>query len=126
MTEFATGGQATLVGWFPRQINVYAATDNILVDFRLITPDAEHLTGDIVETDAPPRFRITVAGTAPIKAVDIIRNNRYVYQLTPNATTVTFEYRDTNPTPGESYYYVRILQTNNQVAWASPIWIVRP
>ena len=90
-------------GWFPRQINVYAATDNILVDFRLITPDAEHLTGDIVETDAPPRFRITTTGTAPIKAIDIIRNNRYVYQLTPNATTVTFEYRDINPTPGESY-----------------------
>ena len=68
----------------------------------------------------------TGMGTAPIKAIDIIRSNRYVYRHTPDATTVNFEYRDRNPIPGESYYYVRILQTNNQVAWSSPIWIVRP
>ena len=26
-------------------------------------------------------------------------------------------------TPGEHYYYVRVIQEDNNMAWASPIWV---
>jgi hypothetical protein len=37
-----------------------------------------------------------------------------------------FEYGKTEP-PGETdYYYVRVIQEDYEMAWASPIWISRP
>ena len=36
------------------------------------------------------------------------------------------EYGKTEP-PGETdYYYVRVIQEDYEMAWASPIWISRP
>ena len=35
---------------------------------------------------------------------------------------VGFEYED-QPPQGRSYYYLRVSQTNGQVAWSSPIWV---
>ena len=29
------------------------------------------------------------------------------------------------PAPGESYYYVRVIQVDDQMAWSSPIWVRR-
>ena len=29
------------------------------------------------------------------------------------------------PSPGESYYYVRLIQADDQMAWSSPIWVKR-
>jgi hypothetical protein len=28
-----------------------------------------------------------------------------------------------NFTPGANYYYVRVLQVDDQIAWGSPIWV---
>jgi hypothetical protein len=39
---------------------------------------------------------------------------------------VEFTYRDAQPVKGESYYYVRVIQADDQIAWSSPIWIKRP
>ena len=36
---------------------------------------------------------------------------------------VRFNYEDAPGGPGESYYYVRVIQTNEQMAWSSPIWV---
>ena len=104
----------------------YGATDNILMDVRLITPDGEHLMGDIVRTDAAPRLRVTLGGTGPIRVVHVIKNNAYVFQKTSTGDAVTFDYHDLAPSAGESYYYVRVEQTNGHVGWSSPIWVVRP
>jgi hypothetical protein len=30
---------------------------------------------------------------------------------------------DTNPGKGESWYYVRVIQQDRQLAWSSPIWV---
>jgi hypothetical protein len=32
---------------------------------------------------------------------------------------------DNQPPAGESYYYVRVIQVDDQMAWSSPIWIQR-
>lgn len=108
-----------------RRRHCYGATDNILMDVRLVTPDGEHLMGDIVTTDASPRFKVTLDGTGPIRVVHVIKNNAYVYQKAGDGDTITFTFHDTNPTAGESYYYVRVEQTDGHVGWSSPIWVVR-
>jgi len=41
------------------------------------------------------------------------------------ALCVSFTFVDNQPSPGESYYYVRAIQVDDQMAWSSPIWIAR-
>ena len=102
-----------------RQRHAYAATDNIVVDVRL----GEAIMGDEVIVSEPPVIRIAVRGTAPIDNIQIIKDNEYLYSRLPGARNVAFAYRDDTAEPGESYYYVRLQQTDGQMAWASPIWV---
>lgn len=102
-----------------RKRHTYAATDNIVVDFRI----GDALMGDITQASAPPRLAVHIIGTAPIAQIDVIKNNQYVHQLKPGTNDVSFEYLDNSIQPGESYYYVRAEQTDGQLAWSSPIWV---
>jgi hypothetical protein len=62
-------------------------------------------------------------GRRPIGQIDVIKNNKYVHQLKPEKNEVAFEYLDNTPEAGESYYYVRVEQSDKQLAWSSPIWV---
>ncbi len=99
----------------------YAATDNILVDFRA----GERLQGESCSLPQPPRFEIRVEGTAPVSQIEVIRNNRYVFRAQPRKPLVALTYQDREPLRGETYYYIRVQQVDGQIAWSSPIW-VRP
>jgi hypothetical protein len=103
----------------------YGATDNIVLDYRMQTEGKEYLQGDIVK--APGAFKLTVKvlGTMPVRQIDIIRNNQFVHNLNPMEREVGFTYVDNQPPSGESYYYVRVIQVDDQMAWSSPIWIQR-
>ena len=99
----------------------YAATDNILLDVRA----GEHLQGDAFALTGKPRLDIRIEGTAPIDQVEVIRNNQFVYSNRPGKASVTWHFDDNDPKSGESYYYVRVRQSDGQMAWSSPIWITR-
>ena len=110
-----------------RQRHTYAATDQIILDYRLETPDAgTALMGDIIRSAARPKLLVKVIGTAPVMRIDVIRNNTYIHQLSPNQRQVSFEYADASPPAGEKYYYVRVEQADGQLAWSSPIWVHPP
>ena len=102
-----------------RKRHTYAATDNIIVDFRI----GAALMGDIIEASAPARLSVRIVGTAPIAQIDVIKNNKYVHQIKPLTNDVSFEFLDNAMETGESYYYVRAEQTDGQLAWSSPIWV---
>lgn len=102
--------------------HTYAATDNIVMEVRM----GEAMMGDELRVRSVPPLTVTILGTAAIAQVDIIRNSAYVYTAKPNKRDVTLSYRDNSPPAGTSYYYVRALQADGQMAWASPIWVVRP
>ena len=112
-----------------RKRHTYGATDNIIIDFRLVDGDKHYLMGDETSVSSPPRFRIHVEGTAPIGDVEIVKDNEMVYSQNPGAQVVDFEYRD-NEVPGEeaSFYYLRVRQTDRdkQIGWSSPIWVSGP
>jgi len=109
-----------------RRRHAYGATDNIVLDFRLLDGDREYLMGDDARTAGPPRFRLHIEGTGPVQDVEIVKDNRLVYQQRPMTRMVDLEYRDPQP-PGRmaSFYYVRVRQQDLQVAWGSPIWVTR-
>ena len=97
----------------------YAATDNIIVDFQC----QGHAMGEAFETNEIPRLEAAVIGTGPIRQVDVIKDNRIVYTLKPGVDELSFTYTDQDIEPGEHYYYVRVIQRDDNMAWASPIWI---
>jgi hypothetical protein len=98
----------------------YAATDNILLDIR----SGDHLMGDTFGTDRAPAIAIKATGTSPIAKVDVVCDGRYALSAQPRADSVSLTYTDDTAQPGEThYYYVRVEQSDGNLAWASPMWI---
>jgi hypothetical protein len=100
--------------------HTYAATDNIVLDMRL----GNHLMGDEVRAGRPI-FDVVVLGTAPLAAVEIFRGSQVVHTERPKGEDARFKWQDPNP-PQEkkpAYYYVRVQQTDGNMAWGSPIWV---
>jgi len=108
-----------------RQRHTYGATDNIVLDYRMQTGGKEYLQGDIVKAGGDFTLSVKVIGTAPIRQIDIVRNNKFIHNRQPLEKEVSFTFIDNQPSPGESYYYVRVIQVDDQMAWSSPIWIAR-
>ena len=109
-----------------RKRHTYGATDNIIIDFRLVDGEEEYLMGDEASVTSPPRFRVHVEGTTPVGDVEIVKDNEKVYSRQPGTQVVDFEYTD-NEVPGEeaSFYYLRVRQADGdkQIGWSSPIWV---
>ena len=92
--------------------HTYAATDAIVLDYRIATTDGgTFLMGDIFSTASRPKLMVKVLGTAPIKQIDVIKNNTYIHKVNPGAKEAGFEYVDNAVGQGESYYYVRVEQS---------------
>jgi hypothetical protein len=106
-----------------RARHTYAATSNIVMDYRVSADDKTYIQGDVVETRSVPELLATIAGTAPLKRVAVVRDNQYVYTQEPGAETFQLRYRETSLPPGEHYYYVRVEQRDGNVAWSSPLWV---
>ena len=105
--------------------HTYAATDNLIVETRM----GDHFMGDEFDVTGPtPPLQVKVVGTGPIRQVEVIKNNAYVFTYKPREgeTTASFTFNDTKAaeTPA-AYYYVRVEQVDGQMAWASPIWVNR-
>jgi hypothetical protein len=97
----------------------YAATDNIVVDFQ----SQGHAMGEAFTTQQRPRLEIGIIGTAKIRQIDVIRDNTFIYTAHPGAAELSLTLADTDAVPGPHYYYVRVIQEDGNMAWASPIWI---
>ena len=109
-----------------RARRAYGATDNIVLDFRLVGTDSEHLMGEEVRFGGAPRFRIHAEGTALIGDLELVRNNEVILSRNPESETADVEFRDNDRPAGQaSFYYVRIRQADQdrQIAWSSPIWV---
>jgi hypothetical protein len=108
-----------------RKRHSYGATDNIILDYRLQTGGREYLQGDIIRAPGDFRLSVKVIGTRPVRQIDIIRNNKFIHTVQPMEKDVSFSFIDSQPQSGESYYYVRVIQVDEQMAWSSPIWVTR-
>ena len=109
-----------------RKRHSYGATDNIILDYRLVDDSGrERLQGDIVTVTGGFRLVVRVHGTTPIRQIDVIKNQDFVYnrQRLPQRAELT--YIDNEKAAGEDMYYVRVIQEDGNLAWSSPIWVTK-
>jgi hypothetical protein len=102
-----------------RKRRMYGSTDDILADFRSGT----HFMGEAFTTGSAPVFTVRLWGTAPFQSVVVVKDNNIVYS-TSGERVLSFSWQDQTAQKGKtSYYYVRGLQTDQQVVWVSPMWV---
>ncbi|MBL7042394.1 MAG: hypothetical protein ISR77_27400, partial [Pirellulaceae bacterium] len=101
------------------------AMDKIIVEFSV----NGHPMGAEFEATGPVDVRAKVIGTAKLAAVQVVKNNRFIYTTEPGQREFEFTYRDAAATEGTSYYYLRVAQENYLpngspiMAWSSPVWV---
>jgi hypothetical protein len=104
--------------------HTYAATDNIIAEYRCNAGGRDYLLGDEFTTNEPPTLRLKLHGTAPFSKVTLVKDDEEVHVITPNKDVVELTWKDPKPTPGKtSYYYFRGEQANDEMVWVSPMWI---
>lgn len=76
--------------------------------------------------EGAPVLRSLIVAAEPIAAVEVVRDNRFVFTTRPEGKVARFEFQDLDLQPGQSaYYYVRARIGKEDFAWSSPLWITR-
>ncbi len=95
----------------------------IILDFRL----DGHFMGEEVsvdEVDGKPRLEINIDAPTRIEQIQIIKNGEVVVRMQCYGKKERKEWIDPEYRAGEaSYYYVKVVQRDREMAWSSPIWI---
>lgn len=73
--------------------------------------------------DFSRKIRVRVAGTTKIKEIVIVRNNVDIHIHSGKGSFENFEYIDKDDFTEELFYYVRVIQEDEEIAWSSPIWV---
>ena len=83
-----------------------------------------HLMGEKIPQPAGKTVEIKVTARCPadIDRIDVCRNNRFIYTNNPRGREADLTFTDRQPLPGRSYYYVRVIQKDEEIAWTSPVW----
>jgi hypothetical protein len=102
-----------------RKRHCYGATDDIICDVR----SGQHIMGDSFATDAAPKLELVVIGTKPLARVEVLRDSKVVETFQPGAAEFRRAWTDPKPEVGTHYYYVRVVQQDDEIAWTSPMWI---
>jgi hypothetical protein len=99
--------------------HVYAATDNIILDVR----SGKHIMGDEFKTNDAPKLDFTVIGTKPLARIDILKDHEVVESIKTDKQDYKGTWTDPKAEKGVHYYYVRALQSDDEIAWSSPMWM---
>ncbi|MBI4875464.1 MAG: hypothetical protein HY822_12595 [Acidobacteria bacterium] len=102
-----------------RKRHTYGATDNIILDVRM----GQHFVGDEFRLSAAQPLRVKVRGTRSIAKLDVIKDSEVIYSTAPNRRDADFEFTDKGSVAGRHYYYVRVLQEDEMIAWSSPMFV---
>jgi len=108
----------------------YGSTSyGIVMDVR----SGEHWMGEEWTSAEAPKLDVYIRGSAPIRSVDIIGRSKILHtEGSIEKPLNTDEYRISWTDPDwasqdkEQWYYVRVIQTDDEMAWASPIWVKKP
>jgi hypothetical protein len=89
-----------------------------VLDFRAVdSGGTTHMMDGIFDPSAAPKFQVKVTGTAPIDG------GNQGCEIRLGSERLRIHYVDANPEKKESWYYVRVMQRDRNMAWSSPIWI---
>jgi len=103
--------------------NVYATTGaRILLEFSV----NGHPMGSEFPLSDPSgerKIKVEVEGTGRIKYVAVIKNNVELCNEPGNGKGMKLELSDDSPPGPTDFYYVRVVQQDGHLAWASPVWV---
>lgn len=102
-----------------RKRHTYGAMDNIILDVRM----GSHFMGDEFDARKAEPIRIKASGTVTIARVQVIKDNKVIYTAEPKTKDVSLSFTDTGDVTGRHFYYVRVQQENELLAWSSPFFI---
>jgi len=103
-----------------RNRRCYGTTNaRIIVGFRV----NDRFMGEECFSEEPTRIRAEIHGTDVLDRVEIIRDGRIIHSVSPGKEDVEIEYEDDMPVLGTCFYYVRVLQRDEHMAWSSPVWV---
>jgi hypothetical protein len=72
----------------------------------------------------PRKIRMYAAGTDLIDKIELIRNNKTVYEVrNPLSFEYDVEWVDKTLVKNTVFYYMRVTQKDGAMAWSSPIWV---
>jgi len=66
---------------------------------------------------------LRVVACDDIETIEIVRNGVPVYGIKGNGVFAQLLMQDPEPLPGKSWYYLRVLQKDGNMAWSSPVWV---
>ena len=73
--------------------------------------------------DGPVSVTASVRCPRPIRSIEICRNNEFVYATTPDGFEAEIEFVDRSPPKTPAYYYLRVIQEDDEIGWSSPVWL---
>lgn len=79
--------------------------------------------GSVFESSTPVEIGANVIGTGDIAQIDVIKDNAIVQTYHPNKAVTEIKYIDRDYSEKSSYYYLRVIQKDGEMAWSSPIWV---
>ncbi|MFA4839471.1 MAG: DUF3604 domain-containing protein [Candidatus Neomarinimicrobiota bacterium] len=102
---------------------VYATTGaRIQMNFQI----NGRLMGESIVSTGDPEIQIDVLGTAKIHYVVLLRDNQPILTIGKDfdeGCGVRRTFVDETVTAGEHFYYLRVIQEDNEMAWSSPVWV---
>ena len=70
-----------------------------------------------------PVLVVDSIGTNTISHLKIVKNNEPLFVREVGDDEEYFEYRDASVARDGDFYYVRVVQTDDETAWSSPVWL---
>ncbi|MCD6352534.1 MAG: DUF3604 domain-containing protein [Armatimonadetes bacterium] len=105
-----------------RQRHTYGTTAaKIWLDVRV----NGHLMGEKIPAANGQPVRIEIRADCPsdIERVEVCRNNQFIYTPKVSGKKCSLTFVDNDPPKGPCYYYVRVIQKDQEIAWSSPVWL---
>jgi len=68
-------------------------------------------------------IRIHAIGEDEIAYMKIVKNNEDLIIRPCSRDEEYFEYVDTTPARDGDWYYVRVVQDDEETGWSSPVWV---
>lgn len=83
----------------------------------------DRFMGESCFSNERTRIRGEVHGTERLAKIEVIRDGRIIHSIEPNSEDCTFECEDSLWVLGTCFYYLRVLQVDQHMAWSSPVWV---
>lgn len=83
-----------------------------------------HLMGEKVTQPAGDKVVVEVKADCPadLDRIEVCRNNEFIHCVAGAGQVSQFTFADERPPGGFSFYYVRVMQKDGEIAWSSPVW----